>query len=297
MKITNNANLPMPFVRMAQEEYEFKPKRYSVTTLLDPTRKILLNRRHNAEIEQDCSDMVWLLFGKAVHSILEENSDGANEFAEEKLAVELENGYTVSGKIDLYDIDKAEVVDYKTASVWKVIKGDFEDWRLQGLMYVWLLRKNGLPCETVTFYAILKDHSKRDAKTKADYPKSPVYKVEFEVTDGSIAEIDEYILAKIDELRKYEEVEDLHLPLCTDEERWNDGDKYAVMKKGRKTALRVLDTLDEAEKYKAEKGGDYIETRHGEDKRCVDYCLCCKHCDYWKENYGEVNNEEQTTSD
>lgn len=293
MKITNNANLPMPFVRMAEDKYKSTPKKYSITTLLKPTRGILLQRRYEDEIEQDCEDMVWQIFGKAVHAGLENYGTGENEFAEERLEYTLDNGYTVSGIIDLYDMKKAEVVDYKTASVWKVIKGDFDDWKKQGMGYVWLLRKNGFPCERVTFYAILKDHSKRDARTKADYPKSPVYKVEFEITDSALAEIDEYIRAKIDELRKYEEVDDLHLPLCSDEERWNDGDKYAVMKKGRKTALRVLDTLDEAEKYKAEKGGDYIETRHGEDKRCIDYCQCCKKCDYWQENYGEVGNDNQ----
>ena len=60
-------------------------------------------------------------------------------------------------------------------------------------------------------------------------------------------------------------------------------DKYAVMRKGRKTALRVLDSQEEAEAYRAEKGGDYIEERKGEDKKCIDYCLCCRKCDYWKQ--------------
>lgn len=287
MKITNNANLPMPFVRMAEDNYKSTARRYSITTLLKPTRSILLQRRHEDEIEQDCSDMVWALFGKAVHAVLENYGTGKAEFAEERLEYVLDNGYTVSGVIDLYDMQKAEVVDYKTASVWKAVYKDFDDWYKQGMGYAWLLRKNGFPCEKVTFYAILKDHSKRDAKTKADYPKSPVYKVEFDVTDNAIVEIDEFIRAKIEELRKYEKMDDLHLPLCTEEERWNDGDKYAVMKKGRKTALRVLNTMEEAEKWKTNNGGDYIETRRGVDKRCIDYCQCCKKCDYWQENYGD----------
>lgn len=192
MKITNRANLPMPFVRMAEDKYEIKPKRYSVTTLLKPVREILLNRRHNAEIEQDCSDMIWLLFGKAVHAILEQYSEGASEFAEEKLTVELENGYTVSGIIDLYDLDKAEVVDYKTASVWKAIYKDYDDWKKQGLMYAWELYKNGLPCKNVVFYAILKDWSKTKAKTDHEYPQSPVLRVEFKVNEKEIDEIDKF---------------------------------------------------------------------------------------------------------
>lgn len=283
MRITNKENLPLPFVRMAEGEYEIKPKRYSVTTLLKPVREILLNRRHADEIEQDCSDMIWLLYGKAVHAVLQKYSEGANEFAEEKLTVELENGYTVSGIIDLYDIDKAEVVDYKTASVWKAVYKDYEDWRKQGLMYAWLLQKNGLLCKSVVFYAILKDWSKTKAKTDNTYPQSPILKVSFDINGVSV--IDEYIRSKIDEIIYYEDKPDNELPLCSHEDRWNDGDKYAVMKKGRKTALRVLDSAEEAEKWKTDNGGDFIEMRKGTDKKCVDYCLCCAKCDYWKQNY------------
>lgn len=282
MRITNKENLPLPFVRMTEEEYEYKPKRYSVTTLLKPTREIILNRRYHKEIEQDCSDMIWLLFGKAVHSVLEQYSEGTSEFAEEKLEVTLENGYTVSGVIDLYDIDKAEVVDYKTASVWKAIYKDYEDWRKQGLMYAWLLRQNGLPCNKVTFYAILKDWSKTKAKTDAEYPKLPIVRAEFDIKD--LDEIDSYIKAKINELIFYEDKPDNELPLCSEEDRWHDKDTFAVMKNGRKSALRVLNSMGEAEKWKSENGGDYIEVRKGVNKKCVDYCLCCTKCDYWQNN-------------
>lgn len=282
MKITNKTNLPAPFLRMAQSDYEAKPKRYSATTLLKPVREILLKRRHDANIEQDCADMIWLLFGQAVHHILEKYGTGESEFTEEKLTVELENGYTVSGIIDFYDLDKGEVVDYKTASAWKVIYKDFDDWRKQGLIYAWLLRKNGLPCNKATFYAILKDHNVQKAKHDADYPKLPVQKVEFKVSDEEIAEIDKFIREKIDLLIKYENAPDDELPLCAPEDRWNDGDKYAVMKKGRKTALRVLDSEEEAELYKQNNGGDYVEKRPGTDKKCIDYCLCCTKCAYWQ---------------
>lgn len=289
MIITNHANLPMPFVRMCEESYQSQPKRYSVTTLLKPVREILLKRRHEAVIEQDCSDMIWLLFGKAVHSILENYGTSKNEFAEEKLTVTLENGYTVSGIIDLYDIDRAEVVDYKTASVWKVTFKDYDDWKKQGMMYAWLLRNNGLACKSVVFYAILKDHNKQKAKFDSSYPQSPVVKVEFPVVDAEVNAIDKFIREKIDEIIKYEDVPDDELPLCSCEDRWNGGDTFAVMKKGRKTAMRVLDSMVEAERWKADNGGDFIETRKGVDKKCIDYCLVCNKCDYYKSIKEEVN--------
>ena len=41
--------------------------------------------------------------------------------------------------------------------------------------------------------------------------------------------------------------------------RFNDGDKFAVMKKGKKRALKVCDSEFEAEVWMQANGGDYIE--------------------------------------
>ena len=72
--------------------------------------------------------------------------------------------------------------------------------------------------------------------------------------------------------------------------------KYA-MKKGRKTAMRVLGSKEDAEQWMATNGGDHIDIRKGEDKKCVDYCSVCKFCDYWQEkNYGG-NNETVVTNE
>ena len=56
------------------------------------------------------------------------------------------------------------------------------------------------------------------------------------------------------------------------------------MKIGSKTALRVLDTEEEANNYISLHGGDYIEKRPGLDKKCMDYCSVCNFCNYYKEN-------------
>lgn len=285
MIITNNSNLPLPFVRMAQKEYEYKPKRYSITTLLKSTREILLLRRHDNEIEQDCSNMVWALFGQLAHKVLEEHATADSEFAEQKLQVVLPNGYEISGIIDLYDKTTQQVVDWKTASVWKVVFGDYEDWRNQGLGYAWLLWKNGLPCKRITFYAILKDWSVGESKRKADYPKQAIHEYSFEVTEEMLLEFEKWLLAKVEEIIVCEQLSDGDLPMCSEKDRWNKGNKYAVMKKGRKTALRVLDDEETAKKWLADNGGDFIEERKGENTKCENYCLACKFCPFWNENY------------
>ena len=59
------------------------------------------------------------------------------------------------------------------------------------------------------------------------------------------------------------------------------------MKKGRKTALRVLNSQEEAEEWMAANGGDHIEVRPGEDKKCKDYCSVCEFCNYYRERVKE----------
>ncbi|MDD3347518.1 RNA-directed DNA polymerase [Oscillibacter sp.] len=138
MKITNALSLPAPFVSLAEgDEYPVAANEYRVTSLLKGTRETILERRHGAEITRDVSDMVWLLFGTAVHGILEQHQEGGSQLKEERIKVPFEE-YVLSGKFDLYDDETKIVTDYKTASVWKIIFGDFSDWRRQTLIYSWI---------------------------------------------------------------------------------------------------------------------------------------------------------------
>lgn len=282
MIITNKLNLPSPFVSLAQRDYVYEPNEYRVTSLLKGIRETILERRHHKEIERDVSDMVWLLFGTAVHGILEKHQELGHELKEERIKVPI-GDYILSGQFDLYNDETKIVTDYKTASVWKIIFGDFEDWRRQILIYCLMLRKIGFDAQGGQIVAFLKDHSKRDAKIKSDYPQFPVQVVKFNFTDYDFKECEEWLQARLEEIAAAEKLPDDELPICTPDERFNSGDKFAVMKKGRKTALRVLDSMEEAEQWKAENGGDEIVIRPGEDKKCLDYCAACEFCSYYKE--------------
>ena len=48
-------------------------------------------------------------------------------------------------------------------------------------------------------------------------------------------------------------------------------DKYAVMKEGHRRALRVFGTIEEANTYMSEKGGDRVEVRPGENRHYMQY--------------------------
>jgi len=283
MKITNKYYLPQSFVEMAKRDYEYEPKEYRVTSLLKGIRETILERRHDAEIERDVSDMIWMLFGTAVHSILERQQEGAEEIKETRLKINL-GGYILSGQFDLYNAETKTITDYKTASVWKIIYGNYDDWKRQLLIYAYMLRSIGFKVENGEIVAILKDHSKRDAKTKESYPSLPVTKICFKFTEQDFLDIEYWLLQKFAIILDCESRTDDDLPPCTPEERFNSGDKYAVMKKGRKTALRVLDSEEDAKEWMKVNGGDEIQVRPGEDKKCNDgYCSVREFCNYYQQ--------------
>ena len=170
MLLTNKMNLPEAFVNCISNARHNEPKTLSATTLLKGTKEIILTDRHFDEIEEDASERVWASFGSAFHLLMEKQNDSA--FKEEKFEVPL-FGWKVTGRVDRYDMENETIEDWKTASVWKIIKRDFTEWHLQGLIYAWLMKQNGLNVRHIRFIAFLKDHSKTEAKRKADYPQAP----------------------------------------------------------------------------------------------------------------------------
>lgn len=278
---------------MAQKEYVYEPNRYSVTSLLKGVREAILERRHFNEIEVDVSDMIWLLFGRATHHILERQKEENTEFKEEKIETHI-NDYILSGRFDLYNFEQEKVTDYKTSSVWKIIFKNYDDWRKQLLIYAYILRRLKFPVKEGEIIALLKDHSKMKAKIKDDYPKLPVQRVIFKFNEQDFIDIEAWLYSKFDEIKKAEQLPDDELPLCTPEERYNSGDLYAVMQKNRKKALRVLDSLEDAEKWmKDNKKGDYIQVRLGEDKKCDEYCRVNQFCNYYlnKQKRGKLDGQ------
>ena len=283
MKVTNIHNLPQALVDAISTEKHNKDGEYSATTLLKGTCETLLTKRHWDEILVDASESIWQIFGTATHSIFEAQKD--NTFKEEFFSVDVSKS-KVTGRVDSYDLENEILVDWKTASVWKVIKQDFADWKRQGLIYSWLIKKCGMNVKKCRFIALLKDHSKADAKNKPDYPKQPVYVYEFDVTADDLADIETFIEAKVKELEFYDLTPDEDLNPCTPEQRWTTPEKWAHMKEGRKSAIKLYDSEEEANKVELKKD-EYIEHRPGENKKCDNYCNCREWCPLFKKEVAE----------
>lgn len=286
MKITNKLNLPSAFVDAVSKDYQYKEKRYSVTSVLKGPKEAILQRRHADEIEQDVSDMIWLIFGTAMHKVLEDSNEDHDELKETKIEIKMPNGYTLSGQQDLYSESKKRITDYKSGTVWKVIYGDWDDYREQCLAYAYMFRKIGLPCDNAENVMCLKDWSATKAKTEANYPPHPVHIQHYDFTEEDFKYIEDKLINRFKTIEQYEKLADDDIPECTAEERWASETKYAVMKEGRKTAIKLHTSLKDATAQVAELGkGHYVEERKGIDKKCTEYCKCCKFCHYYKEHY------------
>lgn len=284
MRITNKNNLPEGFVRACNTNRHNLPGKLSATTLLKGVKEILLTERHFDEIEIDVSDQIWAIWGTAVHALLEQ--EGNDEVTEEYIELPTSD-VTITGRIDNFNLRNGIITDYKTASVWKVKFNDFEDWRKQGLIYAWLLNDSGFAVTKCRFIALLKDHSKTDAEHDMCYPQEPVFVYEFDIHDYAIDEIKQFCRGKISEYLKYKDLQDDAIPECTQEERWQKPEKYAVMKTGRKSAVKLFDDKESAEAMAIEVGG-YIEHRPGEPTKCKGYCNVNKWCHYWRQ-YADQN--------
>jgi len=275
MKITNKYNLPQALVDLvASGIYEPKADSFSATTILNPVKQTLLIKEHWDEIEVDVSDRVNALLGTATHSLIEKFDKTG--YAELYMKEPIKDGYFLTGKCDLYDAENMTLVDYKTATCWKIIYKDFEDWKKQGLIYAWLLARQGKLVVKLKFHAILKDWTARE-KRLADfqgnfYPESQVWTWEYDVKVNDLIDIENFIYERFSALTSDS------IPDCTPEETWYTGDKYAVYKKlGDARAMKVCDTEEEANNYVAAKGG-VIVYRQGEHRRCQDYCDVYRWC-------------------
>ena len=281
MQITNEMNLPEAFVNFVSKVRHNAPGTLSATTLLQGDKQIVLYDRHFDELTQDAADMVWSSFGTAFHLLMEKQN--SNAFKEEAFEVQVDD-WKVTGHLDSYDMEKEIIEDWKTTSVWKVIKRNFDEWKAQGLTYAWLIRNAGLNVQKCRFIAMLKDWSEAEARRNADYPRKPVFIYQFDVTDEELEATEARIRAKIKSVTEAYKLSDDEIPTCSPEERWTTETVYAVMKPGRKSSVKNFTDKESAEAYKATLSPEhYIETRPGEDRRCQKYCPCAQFCNHYKE--------------
>jgi hypothetical protein len=269
--LTNNYNLPQPLVdAIVNDKYSRGDSDITVTTLIQPPQIRQLLQLH--EPVADASDRIWSLLGQATHTILErayENQPGIR--AEERLYMEV-HGWKVGGQFDVYDGNTRTLYDYKITSVWA--RDGKVEWEQQLNMLRLLAERNDMPVEHLKICAIFRDWSKHKAKYEKDYPQAQAMLIDVPVWK---------LITAMDFMEERVALHQATARPCTDPERWKTDDVYAVMKTGRKSAVKLFTEAPSAHTFAQDRGKDHsVVFRPGEYKRCDDYCPVSSNCPQWQ---------------
>jgi len=288
MKITNFNNIPLPIYRaILHNWYDGKNAKHfvSATELIKPIKIIVLEKRHRTEIVEEASDLIWSLMGSAMHKVLEK-SEWEQSLNEERLFAKV-NGKIISGGVDLYE--KETISDFKFTSVYSYIyRSRMKEWQQQLNIYSYLYQKAGFPVEKLQIIAIFRDWSRIKRKFEKNYPK------QIEIIPlklWPLAETEQFISDRLHQIQLALKASDDQIPCCSASERWQDPTRYAVMKKGNKRALRVFDTMEQAElliSFHKDNKKLSIETRESIPKRCMDYCIVNKFCNFYQHYMNQI---------
>ena len=284
MKYSNVNNLDDCIVRaLTFDEYSNEGSDYSATTLIKSPQQVILQKENDNAIVQDVGDLVWARFGTAIHDWLYRANQNEKDLICEKRHTIAVKGKTVSGATDAYHTIKHEVIDYKTTSVYAVKDGKVKpEWEKQLNIYAYMWRANGYSVRSLKIIAVLRDWNQSGLLRGGSYPKTPI--VSLDVPLWSEQQQLDYITQRVDVHKKAEvEYEMLGtLPQCSEEERWQQPDKWALMTKGKKRALKLYSKEEDAEKALAKSTNNYIEHREGKANRCERYCPCNQFCSQYQ---------------
>tara|TARA_Y100000593_G_C4262284_1_gene312863 strand:- start:304 stop:1242 length:939 start_codon:yes stop_codon:yes gene_type:complete len=310
MQLTNTLGLPDAVVRAVKNDnYNRGESDITVTELISPAQQVALKHKHKDDIVEDVSDRIYSLMGQAMHIVLERANVTA--IAEKRLYGTVA-GWRVGGQFDSlavhYPTDslqqKAVLIDFKQMSVWEKIYGLRAERTEQLNLLAWLVEENypNLKLERIEVISIFRDWSKREAMRRRQsgdtaYPQHQVAVIPIEMWPQEQQQ--KFIE---DRVHLHQEAQSLaKMPSCSEEDRWMKPTTFALMKKGRKSALRVTNSIEELYDYARNKSllddaselktGHEIVERPGENIRCADYCSVSDFCPQW----AAIQKNENTT--
>jgi len=214
--------------------------------------------------------------GSAIHEVISKG-ENKNALTEEFLTTTI-GGIKISGMPDYYADEVLQ--DFKFTSVWNVIYDSMnENYQKQLSMYAYMLEEHGFKVNKTQIVYILRDWSKTKAMADHNYPQAQVVVKDFD----RIPEIEKWMEERVSVL------EGATRPPCTESDTWAKKDVFAVMKEGRKSALKLFEKEEDAKVFLTEqKGKCDVVKRGGERTRCESYCPVKEFCTQYKA-YKEVS--------
>jgi hypothetical protein len=303
-------------VWLASDDYDLKfdENTYSVTTLLQPVRSVVLSRKlksNSIDVVADLADIIPSRLGSAVHTAVEvawmENRQKAmlklgmpqhvidrirvnpdrpdkviheeepiDVYIEQRAKMEILPGIFLSGKFDT--VESGRVKDVKTTKVYSWIMGSNDHrYMMQGSQYR-MLNPDIITDDFMDVEYLFTDWSKWDAAKGGDYPPFRVMTKTLKLLP--IEETKAFVTRQITLLEKLKDVPQEELPECTPEELWQDPAKYAYFRNREGSrATKLYDTLQEAQQHMSmDAANPKIKTVGKIDYRPAEPTFC-KYCD------------------
>lgn len=314
-RVTNRFNLPPSiFHSLAYNPYYGKPRdrnRISITELIDSPQVVWLRRKHDDDLARDAADRLMAWMGEAVHEMLTNAKRAFPERYVLEKRVKVQWGdWIITGRFDCFDLQANILEDLKITSVYSVLMGKKQIWHDQINAYAYLLRTCGYEMRDENggligyeklnpsmgrINAILRDHSNRKAMFDRNYPKIAEKTIDIPIWDDhkSHTFIEERLRLHAVARHAVETGQDLPIPECTSEDRWEIPSKYKVMLPGKKRSSRNLPTKQEAMEFITSKiaGGKNEFARAniieevGEQIRCQRFCPVRDWCPQYASKY------------
>lgn len=308
---SNQTGLPLAIaVWLAHDTYDRSDAGLSATTLMKPTRQIILTKRLPPGMGiVDISGSIKSRIGTAIHDAIENawlspnlvntlTSLGISEKVAKRILVnpeELPNGkpcipvylekrsskvilgLKITGKFDF--IAEGRVHDFKTTSTFAYTSGNKDDdYILQGSIYRWL-NPDIITDDIMSIIFVFSDWNKnRYLSAKDTYPSAQIISRDFKLLPE--ATVERFVEKKISELIACENLPEPELPLCTDKDLWRKEDtfKYYANPASVGRSTKNFDSMHDATQYYVSKGSvGRIDTVKGSVQACL-YCSAFTLC-------------------
>jgi len=267
-----------------------------VTELIDCPRVVQLRKRHKQELfelpvtDDEIRSNLKSFVGTAIHDAVSKQLfefvrryPNSGWMAERKIWDKIA-GRKIVGKFDSFL--NGMLMDLKTTSVWKFIYKQFKEYEEQLNLYAYLLREDKIKVTLLEIIMWFTDYDVNKTYQHADYPKDFIEPVVISnLWSPSVAK--DRIVNLVELHKSNEEKPDEELDFCKLEDMWAKDSVYAIEAPGSQRAVRLLDSLEEAEEYIAksknkEKDNWNIVKRTGERTRCDKFCKVNKWCNQYQ---------------
>jgi len=307
------------FLASDEYDYDPRPNALSATTVIKPPRQVILSRRvDSSDMVIDISRLVAARSGNAIHDAIEKawsdqryipalrklgyaesmikrivvNPDPVVLLTPEQMAdperpipVYLErrsdrelDGFIIRGKFDF--VGDGILEDHKTTGVFSYMKpANHVKYRLQGSIYRWL-NPDIITADYMMINFTFTDWSKLRAKIEraSGYPQQRMLSMQVPLL--SMQETEQYLRGQIRSIVHNLNKPEPELPLCTQEELWQDPTVYKYYKNPalKERSTKNFSTFAEAQARLIKDGSTgVVDICRGMAKACL-YCSALPIC-------------------